>query len=54
MGLMEPVSAVYTGNKGWTLIHRCKKCGFERKNMVSTETACPDDWDLVVKLSVQE
>lgn len=37
-GLMEPVGLDQDGKKGFVIIHRCTKCGLERRNK-----AAPDD-----------
>lgn len=45
-GLMEPVS-VETKNNKYVLIHRCLKCGFERKN----KTSKYDNFDVLLELA---
>ncbi len=49
-GLMEPVGVVYNSAKGWQIIHRCQKCGFERSNMISEDPRQPDDINAITKL----
>lgn len=45
-GLMEPVDIeIKDGN--YVLIHKCKKCGFVRKNKVVDQ----DDFDAVINIS---
>ena len=45
-GLMEPVDIeIKDGN--YVLIHKCKKCGFVRKNKVGDQ----DDFDAVINIS---
>ena len=46
-GMMEPVAIEGSTGKGYTVRHKCKKCGFVRTNMVSPE----DDPDAVVGLA---
>jgi len=46
MGLMEPV-ALKQESVGYTLVHRCKKCGHEKKNRGSEQ----DDFEALVELS---
>lgn len=38
LGLMEPIGLDQHTKKGWIIIHRCTKCGAERRNK-----AAPDD-----------
>jgi hypothetical protein len=45
-GLMEPVGVEARGDT-YTLIHKCERCGFERKNKVSPH----DNFDEVIKIS---
>ncbi|MBR2141127.1 MAG: RNHCP domain-containing protein [Rickettsiales bacterium] len=45
-GLMEPVS-VLQKNGDFVILHRCKKCGFERKNKVTDE----NDFNGLIMLS---
>jgi len=52
-GLMPPAGMVYSGRKGWQIVHKCEKCGFERKNEVCVGDVCPDDWDKVIALSAR-
>jgi len=44
---MEPIS-LSQKNGEFVILHRCVKCGFERKNKVATN----DNWDVIVKLSI--
>ena len=37
-GLMEPIGLDQDGKKGFVLLHRCTRCGIERRNR-----AAPDD-----------
>jgi len=46
-GMMEPIG-VFTRRTGeYVLVHKCKKCGFERYNRIAGD----DDFEKVVKLS---
>lgn len=45
-GLMEPVGAKESGGE-WSLVHKCLKCGKERKNKVSKY----DNFDAVIATS---
>lgn len=46
-GLMPPVSLELRKGGRYFILHKCKKCGFERFNNVSAE----DDFDVVIKIS---
>ena len=46
-GLMEPIKIIYNSKKGYQIVHRCQKCGFERKN----QTAPNDDFNAILALS---
>ena len=37
-GLMAPVALEHDGKKGFVILHRCERCGHEKKNR-----AAPDD-----------
>ncbi|MGB7957279.1 MAG: RNHCP domain-containing protein [Minisyncoccia bacterium] len=45
-GLMEPIGAEQK-NGAWVILHRCVKCGFERKN----KTVPEDDFDVMLRIS---
>ena len=45
-GAMEPVS-VELKNGGYSILHRCVSCGFERRNKVSDG----DNFDTVIKIA---
>lgn len=44
-GLMEPIE-IFQKNGEYVILHRCKKCGFERKNKFSDG----DDFNAFLKL----
>ena len=46
-GLMEPIGIATKSGGEYTLIQRCTKCGFERKNRIAGD----DNVDLVSKLA---
>lgn len=48
-GLMEPVE-ILQKNGEFVILHRCKKCGFERKNKVN-ET---DDYNAVLRVGKRD
>lgn len=41
-GLMRPIDLCYSGNKGYQLIHQCKRCGKIVKNKVAENTVQED------------
>lgn len=49
-GIMDAVGIRYHSAKGWQLIHRCRKCGAEVRNMVAESTVQPDDRDKIFAL----
>lgn len=49
-GVMDAVGVVYKSGKGFQLIHRCRKCGYESRNIVAEDTASPDVRELVIEL----
>jgi len=50
-GLMVPVALGHSGNKGWQIVHRCRRCGGHGTNKVASETQQPDDVARVAALS---
>ncbi len=46
-GLMKPIFVSYT-NKDEYILHKCVKCGFERKNKVQED----DSIDMLTKINV--
>ncbi len=52
-GLMEPIRIVYNSNKGYQIVHRCLKCGFERSNMICEDPRQPDDINAITRLMRQ-
>jgi Zn finger protein HypA/HybF involved in hydrogenase expression len=47
-GLMMPISAEENGG-GWSLVHKCQKCGKISKNKISKG----DNFDEIVKISAK-
>jgi hypothetical protein len=45
-GLMKPIE-IQQKNGEFIILHKCEKCGFERKNKVSSE----DNVDTIIKIS---
>lgn len=51
-GLLEPIGVEHTGKKGWIILHRCRRCGCERRNKAALDDPrVPDDYDTIVRLS---
>jgi len=51
-GLLEPVAVEHSGKKGWTIVHRCQRCGEERRNRAALDDpVMPDDYELLVQLA---
>ena len=48
-GLMEPIS-IEKKNGEERIIHKCKKCGFEKANKIQKD----DNFDLVVEISKKQ
>jgi hypothetical protein len=48
-GLMNPISAEKNG-EGWSIIHKCLKCGKEQKNKTSKD----DDFNEIIKISTKQ
>jgi len=52
LGLLEPVGVEYSAKKGWVLLHRCQKCGFEGRNKAALDDVNqPDDFEKILELS---
>jgi DNA-directed RNA polymerase subunit RPC12/RpoP len=51
-GVLEPVAAEHGGKKGWTIVHRCRRCGAVRRNRAALDDpAQPDDFERLVALA---
>jgi Zn finger protein HypA/HybF involved in hydrogenase expression len=48
-GLMEPIS-IEKKNGEERIIHRCKKCGFEKANKIEKD----DNFDLIIEISKKQ
>ena len=49
-GLMEPIKIIYNSKKGYQIVHRCQKCGFERSNIISEDPRQPDDIEAITDI----
>jgi len=51
-GVLEPVAAEHSGKKGWVIVHRCRRCGAERRNRAALDDPLwPDDFERLVALA---
>ena len=50
-GLMKPVRLRQKSGKGFQIVHRCLRCGFERANRVAENTIQPDNVERLIELS---
>ncbi|WP_104990312.1 RNHCP domain-containing protein [Deinococcus sp. NW-56] len=51
-GVMDPVGVDQSGKKGWVILHRCRKCGYQGRNKAALDdSGQPDSWDALVALS---
>lgn len=51
-GVLEPVGVESSGKKGWVIVHRCRRCGAERRNRAALDDPhAPDDFDAIIALS---
>lgn len=50
-GLMRAVGLAYRRKKGWQIVHRCTRCGFQGANRIADDSVQPDDVRAVAKLS---
>jgi hypothetical protein len=48
---MPPTRLEHRSGKGLVVVHRCRRCGFERANRVAVDTAQPDDLGAIARLS---
>jgi len=51
--MMIPV-AIARSKKGWQLVHRCRRCGVERRNRVADATNASDDIERIVELIARQ
>jgi DNA-directed RNA polymerase subunit RPC12/RpoP len=52
-GPLEPVGAEHDAKKGWIVVHRCVRCGAERRNRAALDDPeQPDDYDALIRLTL--
>ncbi len=52
-GLMKPIKIV-KNKKGFQILHRCQKCGFERYNKINEDMRQPDSIEAITKLMKEQ
>ncbi|MCL2236487.1 MAG: RNHCP domain-containing protein [Defluviitaleaceae bacterium] len=45
-GLMRPIAITSHSAKGWQILHKCEKCGYEGKNRLADD----DDMDKITEI----
>lgn len=51
-GVLEPVAVERSGKKGWVIVHRCRRCGAERRNRAALDDPdTPDDFDVLIAIA---
>lgn len=50
-GIMTAYRLIYSGKKGWQIIHKCQRCGIEKVNKIADGNVQPDDWSTLIALS---
>ena len=51
-GLMEPIRVEPDARRGYIIVHRCLKCGAERRNRAAHEAAVqPDNLSLLIRFT---
>lgn len=50
-GLMD-ATAIRKRKKGWQIVHRCRRCGAERSNIVAVDTDQQDDLDVILQVMI--
>ncbi|MBA2728285.1 MAG: RNHCP domain-containing protein [Parachlamydiaceae bacterium] len=53
-GIMIACKILLHAKKGWQVIHKCQKCGIEKANKIAENDQQSDDWQLLIKLSINE
>lgn len=47
---MEPIKIIHNSKKGYQIVHRCQKCGFERNNKISEDIRQPDSIEAITAI----
>jgi hypothetical protein len=49
---MEPVAVEQDARRGWMVVHRCRRCGFTRRNRSAyDDPRQPDDFEAMLGLA---
>lgn len=51
LGLLKPVGVDYSSKKGWVIVHKCERCGMEKRNKAALDDPEPDDFESIIRLS---
>ncbi len=49
-GLMKPIRITHHSQKGFQIVHKCQKCGFERNNIINDDPKQPDDIKAITQI----
>lgn len=53
-GLLVPEAVEHNSKKGWVIVHRCRRCGAERRNRAALDDPqLPDDFDVLVAVAAR-
>jgi hypothetical protein len=53
-GLLVPVAVEQSAKKGWTIVHRCRRCGALRRNRAALDDPdLPDDYEALIEISTR-
>lgn len=52
-GIMDPTAVIYNSQKGWQIVHRCRLCGHEGRNITAENTDAPDNGELLRALAAK-
>jgi DNA-directed RNA polymerase subunit RPC12/RpoP len=51
-GVLEPIAVDFDGKKGWVIVHRCQRCGAERRNKAALDDpSMPDSLEAIMRLA---
>lgn len=53
-GKMKAVKVLYNSKKGYQILHKCMKCGYEKLNKIAEYTLMPDNLDIIISLMNKE
>jgi len=51
-GLMEPIAVEQDARRGWTIVHRCTRCGARHPNRAAlNDPVQPDRFDVLIRVA---